>query len=91
MENEETKWAVVNDYELDLIYDLRDVPRQAFYDRGKVKVINLDTGLQHTLDSNFPCGMGEILYIWIKSTKKVSKRTIYRYKNILEKRGIYTL
>ena len=91
MENEGTKWAVENNYGIAFIEDIEDVPRQTFYDRGEVKITNLDNGIQHKLEWDHNCGDGETFEFWIKSTKTVSKRTIYRYKKYLKQGSLYTL
>lgn len=86
MENEQAKWMVENNYGRAFIDDWTHVPRQAFYDRGKVKVINLSNGIQHILE-NEPCGSGETMNVYIKSTKTVSKSTISKYKKLMRLEG----
>lgn len=85
-----THWAVENDCGIVFIEDIENVPRQAFYDRGKVKVTNLNTRIQHTLEcDDIICA--DTLNVWIKSTKTVSKSVIYRYKKYMKQGGLYTL
>ena len=91
MENEGAIWAVENNYGIVFIEDIKDVPRQAFYDRGEVKVTNLGNGIQHTLEWDDIIYDGDTLNVWIKSTKTVSKNVIYRYKKYLKQGGLYTL
>lgn len=99
MENEEAKWAVENNCGIGFIKNIEDIeciPRQAFYEGGKLKVTNLGDGIQHTLEWDHNCGDGETMEVWIKSTKTVDKSTIYRYKKYLKQGGegfisLYTL